>query len=92
MVYHQLLFAPIPGTAHVPPASLLSYDILYYLGNKKEIGPAGSCRADSCGESEIRTRDTLLGYTRFPGVPLQPLEHLSNVGTANIRKKSYLAV
>ena len=29
------------------------------------------------GESEIRTRDTLLGYTRFPGVPLQPLEHLS---------------
>ncbi len=37
-----------------------------------------------CGESEIRTRDTLLGYTRFPGVPLQPLEHLSK-GTANIR-------
>ena len=33
-----------------------------------------------CGESEIRTRDTLLGYTRFPGVPLQPLEHLSNTG------------
>ena len=31
----------------------------------------------SCGESEIRTRDTLLGYTRFPGVPLQPLEHLT---------------
>ncbi len=44
------------------------------------------------GESEIRTRDTLLGYTRFPGVPLQPLEHLSKVGTANIRKKSYLVV
>ena len=29
------------------------------------------------GVSEIRTRDTLLAYTRFPGVPLQPLEHLS---------------
>ena len=29
------------------------------------------------GESGIRTRDTLLAYTRFPGVPLQPLEHLS---------------
>ena len=29
------------------------------------------------GENEIRTRDTLLAYTRFPGVPLQPLEHLS---------------
>ena len=31
-----------------------------------------------CGETGIRTPDTLLGYTRFPGVPLQPLEHLSN--------------
>ena len=40
-----------------------------------------------CGESEIRTRDTLLGYTRFPGVPLQPLEHLSNTGpeTAGVK-------
>ncbi|MDE6010024.1 MAG: hypothetical protein K2F87_01060, partial [Muribaculaceae bacterium] len=27
--------------------------------------------------TEIRTRDTLLAYTRFPGVPLQPLEHHS---------------
>ena len=39
--------------------------------------PTGICRPLLCGESEIRTRDTLLGYTRFPGVPLQPLEHLS---------------
>jgi hypothetical protein len=30
-----------------------------------------------CGERGIRTLDTLLAYTRFPGVPLQPLEHLS---------------
>ena len=41
------------------------------------------------GETEIRTPDTLLEYTRFPGVPLKPLEHLSlgfpNFGTANIR-------
>ena len=29
------------------------------------------------GKDGIRTRDTLLTYTRFPGVPLQPLEHLS---------------
>ncbi len=33
-----------------------------------------------CGETGIRTPDTLLGYTRFPGVPLQPLEHLSSSG------------
>ncbi len=32
-----------------------------------------------CGVSEIRTRDTLLTYTRFPGVPLQPLEHHSKM-------------
>ena len=32
----------------------------------------------SCGEIGIRTRDTILSYTRFPGVPLKPLEHLSN--------------
>ena len=30
-----------------------------------------------CGVRGIRTPDTLLGYTRFPGVPLQPLEHHS---------------
>ena len=39
--------------------------------------PAGRPAGVFSGESEIRTRDTLLGYTRFPGVPLQPLEHLS---------------
>ena len=38
----------------------------------------------NCGEAGIRTRDTLLGYTRFPGVPLKPLEHLSNFGRAKI--------
>ena len=32
-----------------------------------------------CGEGGIRTRDTLLEYTHFPGAPLQPLEHLSLV-------------
>ena len=32
-----------------------------------------------CGESGIRTRETLLAFTHFPGVPLQPLEHLSLV-------------
>ena len=34
-------------------------------------------RAFPSGVTEIRTRDTLLAYTRFPGVPLQPLEHHS---------------
>lgn len=30
-----------------------------------------------CGEGGIRTRDTLLAYTHFPGALLQPLGHLS---------------
>ncbi len=30
------------------------------------------------GESGIRTRDTLLRYTHFPGALLKPLGHLSN--------------
>ena len=29
------------------------------------------------GQGGIRTHDTLVAYTRSPGVPLQPLEHLS---------------
>lgn len=31
----------------------------------------------NCGVGEIRTREPLLATTRFPGVPLQPLEHHS---------------
>ena len=30
-----------------------------------------------CGERGIRTPETVSPFTRFPGVPLQPLEHLS---------------
>ena len=40
----------------------------------------------SSGETGIRTPDTLLGYTRFPGVPLQPLEHLSFFRSAKIEQ------
>ncbi len=32
------------------------------------------------GEGGIRTLDTLLTYTHFPGVLLQPLGHLSGKG------------
>ncbi len=34
-------------------------------------------RRSVCGEAGIRTPETLLKFTRFPGVPLKPLEHLS---------------
>ena len=41
-----------------------------------------------CGETGIRTPETLLEFTRFPGVPLQPLEHLSYVPTRGHLSKS----
>ena len=34
----------------------------------------------SCREEGIRTLDTLLAYTHFPGVRLRPLGHLSITG------------
>ena len=44
-----------------------------------------------CGERGIRTPETLLEFTRFPGVPLQPLEHLSSSQLA-CKKKLALRV
>lgn len=39
-----------------------------------------------CGESGIRTLDTLLGYTHFPGVLLRPLGQLSVLRIAKVEK------
>ena len=39
--------------------------------------PAGGATNKNGGERGIRTLGTLLTYTRFPGVLLQPLGHLS---------------
>ena len=51
----------------------LIYTLLEVFGK-----PAG-------GESGIRTLDTLLGYTHFPGVLLRPLGQLSSfVEAANV--------
>ncbi len=57
--------------------------------HQKSTAAVLRCHSLICGETEIRTRDTLLAYTRFPGVPLKPLEHLSRLnsrknGTAKI--------
>ena len=51
----------------------------YYLGYFYMKMPPAIAQEAFCGETEIRTRDTLLEYTRFPGVPLKPLEHLSRL-------------
>ena len=41
------------------------------------------------GEGGIRTRGTLLAYTRFPGVHLRPLGHLSV--PANLKRRAILS-
>ena len=41
-----------------------------------------------CGERGIRTPGTLLEYTRFPSVPLKPLEHLSLLGDTKVKQKN----
>ena len=43
-------------------------------------------RRSVCGEAGIRTPETLLEFTRFPGVPLKPLEHLSFVGRNSAKR------
>ena len=45
---------------------------------------------DSCGKTGIRTLEPLWTVTRFPDVPLQPLEHLS-FGMAKLGKKTIFA-
>ena len=44
------------------------------FAHSSELGLANLVKV--CGETGIRTPETLLEFTRFPGVPLQPLEHL----------------
>ena len=57
------------------------YEHLALLERKRALTIILIISASLCGVTEIRTRDTLLAYTRFPGVPLQPLEHHSLVET-----------
>ena len=51
----------------------LEFEEQYFKNSKTKRGLSEK----SCGERGIRTPETLLEFTRFPGVPLQPLEHLS---------------
>lgn len=48
-----------------------------------------------CGEGGIRTRETLLEFTHFPGARLRPLGHLSVKNTAKLEiifHKIYISV
>ena len=41
------------------------------------------------GKEGIRTLEALLTLTRFPGGPLQPLEHLSEHWLSNVKNKKF---
>ena len=66
--------------------------------NKKTRSYAGlgtllDCSSLECGgERGIRTLDTLLTYTHFPGVLLKPLGHLSNIEAEDARFELALAL
>ena len=45
-----------------------------------------------CGEGGIRTRDTLLTYTHFPGALLKPLGHLSGIGCKQPSKNTTFGI
>ena len=45
--------------------------------NKQKTFASLSQLTNVCGEGGIRTLDTLLAYTHFPGVLFRPLRHLS---------------
>jgi hypothetical protein len=61
---------------------------LEHIVHAKQNGPhmAGRFVLKSGGEGGIRTLGTLLTYTRFPGVRLQPLGHLTSPATAACRE------
>lgn|GEM_PF-3209545 len=80
--------SPVGGPAHLLLSEISSLSLRHLpppaagrCKPEKENQRSSELDADFlfsvCGEKEIRTPDTLLEYTRFPGVPLKPLEHLS---------------
>ena len=53
------------------------YNFLYQAGSTKKTLQRTLQRFSLSGKEGIRTPEALLTLTRFPGGPLQPLEHLS---------------
>ena len=53
------------------------FQFFFVLTKHEKSRPTVSDSFILCGVTEIRTRESLLTITRFPGVPLQPLEHHS---------------
>jgi hypothetical protein len=62
--------------------------------NQREARPPGRVRGFlvSGGEGGIRTRERLLTPTRFPGVPVRPLQHLSAYHFAFANRPQHMPV
>ena len=59
-----------------------------WFGNLQNKNPAAGCGSNLvCGERGIRTPGTLLRYTRFPGVPVKPLLHLSKIYAQGLKNR-----
>ena len=69
-------------TAGAPPRGSASEGAVYLRwqsNGKIRIKASDGRTLLFCGEDRIRTYEPLSAVTRFPGVPLQPLEHLSKI-------------
>ena len=79
-IYHEhavvsLRYATRKCRACLHGCTLTFLNASLYLANSHKKSSLKA--AHSGGESGIRTRDRLFTYTRFPGVLLQPLGHLT---------------
>ncbi len=75
LFYAQKVQFFLPITAGKGRKAICTEEKAPDIGNIKK--GKSFCGFPFCGERGIRTPETLLTFTRFPGVPLQPLEHLS---------------
>ena len=62
-----------------PWASELAWALLLTKSASQSEADSLNFSCLSCGKKGIRTPEPVLPVTRFPGVPLQPLEHLSRI-------------
>ena len=81
LFYAQKVQFFLPITAGKGRKAICTEEKAPDIGNIKK--GKSFCGFPFCGERGIRTPETLLTFTRFPGVPLQPLEHLSNLTQGN---------
>ena len=71
----KLINQPLLFSYHYAPQTSLRVAVL--KKQKDADCSTSSCFVSFCGKRGIRTPETLLGFTRFPGGPVQPLLHLS---------------